>query len=95
MTIPLVWEASGPAGIYPRFTGEFQLTALDPDRSELRISGRYRPAPGTPSEIPGDTPLRSVARDTVRSFLRQIAHGLEQQHAHRTTAAPSGRGHGS
>lgn len=81
VTIPFVWEASGPAGIYPRFTGEFQLTALDPDRSELCLSGRYRPAPGTPSGIPGDTPLRGIARDTVRWFLRQIAHGLEQQHA--------------
>lgn len=79
--IPLLWEASGPAGIYPRFSGEFQLTALDPDRSELRLSGRYRPAPGTPSQIPADTPLSSVARDTVRSFLREIAHGLEQQYA--------------
>jgi Rrf2 family protein len=92
VTIPFIWEASGPAGIYPRVAGEFELTALDTDRSELRLSGRYRPAPGTPSEVQGDAPLKGIARATVRAFLRRIAHGLEQEHTHRAAVAPSRRG---
>jgi len=76
---PLIWEATGPGGVFPRFHGEFQLTALDPERSELRVSGSYRPAPRTNGHLPPE-PLRSqAAHATLRDFLRRIANGLEHQ----------------
>ena len=75
VTIPLVWEASGPAGIYPRFEGDLRLTALDPERSELRLSGRWRPAPGTSGQARDGTTPGRIARGTLRSFLRRIQSG--------------------
>lgn len=80
VVIPLIWEASGPAGIFPRFEGELRLSSLDPDRSELRLSGRYRPPLGKAGQALSDTLLTRLARATLRSFLRRIAQGLEQEY---------------
>lgn len=79
--IPLIWEVTGPGGIFPRFQGEFQLAALDPQRSELRVSGSYRPAPAASGQLPPGTLRDRAARATMRVFLRRIASGLEHEHA--------------
>lgn len=81
LVIPLIWEASGPAGIFPRFEGELRLSPVDPERSELRLSGRYRPPLGKAGQALNDTLLTRVARATLRSFLRRVAQGLEHEHA--------------
>ena len=80
LVIPLIWEASGPAGIFPRFEGELRLTPLDPERSELRLSGRCRPPPGKAGQAFSDTVLTRLAHATLRSFLRRVAGGLEREH---------------
>ncbi len=81
LVIPLIWEASGPAGIFPRFEGDLRLSPLDPDRSELCLSGRYRPPLGKAGQALNDALLTPFARATLRSFLRRIAHELEHEHA--------------
>ncbi len=83
LTIPLVWEASGPAGIFPRFEGDLRLRSIDPERSELGLSGRYRPPLGKAGQAISETLLTRLARATVRSFLRRIARGLENEHSPR------------
>jgi Rrf2 family protein len=82
--IPLIWEATGSRGVFPRFQGELQLTALDPERSELRLSGEYRPLSGANGHLPADALGRRAAHAPMRPFLRRIANGLEREH---TTAA--------
>jgi len=84
--IPLVWEATGADGIFPRFQGELELIGLDPDRSELRVRGGYRPAPGGGGLPQSDTLRRRAARAALRRFLRRIASGLEDEHGHAATA---------
>jgi Rrf2 family protein len=84
---PLIWEVAGPGGVFPRFHGELQLTALDPERSELRVCGSYRPAPGTDGQPAREALRRRAARATLRDFLRRIANGLEHEHAPTATAA--------
>jgi Rrf2 family protein len=81
LVIPLIWEASGPAGIFPRFEGEFRLSPVDPERSELRLSGRYRPPIAQAGQALNDTSLTRLARATLRSFLRRIAQGLEHEYS--------------
>ncbi|HXW87660.1 MAG TPA: Rrf2 family transcriptional regulator [Streptosporangiaceae bacterium] len=81
LVIPFIWESAGPAGIFPRFEGEMRLIALDPDRSEFCLSGRYRPPAGRPGQVLNDALLTRIAKATVRSFLRRTARGLEQEHA--------------
>lgn len=77
LVIPFVWEASGPGGIFPRFEGDLRLAALDPERSEFRLSGRYRPTLGKAGQVLNDALLTRLAQATMRSFLRRIARGLE------------------
>ena len=80
--VPLVWEVAGADGIFARFQGELGLTGLDPDRSELRVCGRYRLAPSANGDLPSDALQRRTARATTRGFLRRIASGLEDEHGH-------------
>lgn len=77
LTIPLAWEATGPSGLFPRFEGELQLSALDPERSELVLSGRYRPPLGAAGQVLDEALLTRVARATMRSLLRRVARALE------------------
>jgi len=83
LVVPLVWEVSGPGGVFPRFDGDLRLAALDPERSEIRLSGQYRPALGTAGPVSGDALLSRLAQATVRSFLRRVARGLEREQATR------------
>lgn len=78
LAIPLAWEATGPTGLFPRLEGELHLVALDPDRSELRLVGRYRPPLGRAGQVLDEALLARIARATVRSFLRRLARALEE-----------------
>jgi Rrf2 family protein len=79
LTIPVTWEATGPSGLFPRFKGELHVSALDPDRSELQLSGHYRPPLGRAGQALDEALLARVARATVRSLLRRLARALEEE----------------
>lgn len=86
LVLPLVWEATGPLGLFPRFEGRLRLAELDPERCELTLSGHYRPPFGKAGQVLDDAVLTRVARTTLRSFLRRIAQVLEQEPRRPTTA---------
>jgi Rrf2 family protein len=79
LTIPVTWEATGPSGLFPRFKGELHVSDLDPERSELKLSGRYRPPLGRAGQALDEALLARVAQATVRSLLRRLAHTLEEE----------------
>ena len=78
LRVTIVWEATGAGALFPRFEGRLDLVDLDPERCELSLSGRYRPPLGRAGQALDDVLLGRVARATVRSLLRRVAHGLEQ-----------------
>jgi Rrf2 family protein len=86
LVIPLIWEATGPQGLFPRFEGELRLAGLDPERCELNVSGHYRPPLGRAGQVLDDALLARVARAVLRSFLRRIARGLEEEPRRPVTA---------
>ncbi|MFI5036714.1 MAG: Rrf2 family transcriptional regulator [Acidimicrobiales bacterium] len=88
LVIPVTWEATGPSGLFPRFNGELRVTAVDPDRSELNLSGRYRPPLGRAGHAIDDALLARVASATVRSLLRRVARALEEDPLPRSAGAP-------
>ena len=92
LVIPLTWEATGPLGLFPRFEGKLQITDLDPERCELTLTGHYRPPPGRTGQILDDALLARIARVTLRSLLRRVAHALEEEtrhpHGRRYAVAP-------
>lgn len=88
LVIPVTWEATGPSGLFPRFNGDLRVTALDPDRSELNLSGRYRPPLGRAGHVIDDALLARVARATIRSLLRRMARALEEDPLSRPAGKP-------
>jgi len=89
LVIPFIWEAAGPGGIFPRFEGDLKLVAIDPERSEFQLAGRYRPPAGRVGQVLNDALLTRLARATLRSFLRRVARGLEQEQPSQDTIAGS------
>jgi hypothetical protein len=78
LVLPVTWAANGPSGLFPRFEGEFHVAALDPDRTEVDLAGKYRPSLGPMGQALDEALLNHVAHATIRSFLRRIARGLEE-----------------
>ena len=78
LRVAVAWEATGASALFPRFEGTLELVDLDPERCQLSLSGRYRPPLGRAGQALDDALLGRVARATLRSLLRRVAHGLEQ-----------------
>ena len=71
----VTWEAGGARGPSSRFEGQLELSALDPDRTQVRLHGIFRPPP---QAAEGDASLTDrLSRATVRSAMREIAHTIE------------------
>ncbi|MHB2022185.1 MAG: RrF2 family transcriptional regulator [Mycobacteriales bacterium] len=87
LVVPLSWEATGASGLFPRFEGELLLRALDPERAELCLSGRYRPPLGSAGQVLDAALLAHVAHATIRALLRRVARALEPAPARRLGAA--------
>ncbi|MDA8381116.1 MAG: Rrf2 family transcriptional regulator [Actinomycetota bacterium] len=78
IALPLAWEATGRSGLFPRLDGELRLCAIDPERTELRLTGHYCPPFGKAGMVVDDALMARVARSTVRSFLRRVARALDE-----------------
>lgn len=74
----LTWEAGGSRGPLSRFEGVLAVRAVDDERSELRVAGRFRPplAAATDPDL-----MERLSRVTMRTALREIAKTLEEQPA--------------
>jgi Rrf2 family protein len=73
--IRVTWEAGGAPGPASRFEGQLELSTIDPDRTQLRLHGIFRPPP---QAAEGDASLTDrLSRATVRSAMREIAHTIE------------------
>lgn len=78
LVIPLVWEAAGPLGLFPRFEGKLCLAGVDQERCELSLSGHYRPPFGKAGQVLDEALLTRAAQALLRSLLRRVARGLEE-----------------
>jgi len=88
LVVPVSWEATGPSGLFPRFEGALRVSTIDPLRSSIDLSGRYRPPLGRAGQVLDEALLGSVAHATMRSLLRRIARVLEEQPPVRRGAGP-------
>ncbi|MDA8301473.1 MAG: Rrf2 family transcriptional regulator [Actinomycetota bacterium] len=87
--LPITWEATGPSGLFPRMEAEVVVRALDAERSELHLRGRYHPPLGRAGQLLDEALLHRVAKATVRGFLRRVAHALEADLEPGSLEAPS------
>jgi len=70
LVIPLTWQATGPSRLFPRLEAELRVVALDQERAELSLSGRYCRRSGGPVRCSMTrcwpaSPVRRCARSCV------------------------------
>jgi Rrf2 family protein len=92
----LSWHLAGP-GLACRFDADVRVSALDPQRSEVRVEGTWYQLP-TAGAMLAKAELEQKAHATVRCFLRNLARALERDAASKDSlpspqggAARSGR----
>jgi hypothetical protein len=77
MFLPIVWEATGTPGLFPRLEAELVLAALGPGLTQLSLRGSYRPPLGQIGRVLDRTLLHRVAEASVKGFVDRLARTIE------------------
>jgi hypothetical protein len=77
MLLPIVWEATGTPGLFPRMEAEVVLAALGPALTQLSLRGSYRPPLGPIGRVVDRTLLHRVAEASVKGFVDRVARTIE------------------
>lgn len=83
--LPFTWRPASGTGLLPDLDGDIELGALGDDRTQIAISGRYRPPLGSLGRAVDRVLLHRVAEATVKDFLDRVAAAL----AHPPQPAPT------
>lgn len=75
--LDLAWQATLAAGSESRLDAAVELWALGPERTRIRLDGRFRPPTTDTSSTEPDGVARRLADATVRAFLRGAALAIE------------------
>ncbi len=78
VTVPLTWEASGYAGMFPVMDATMQVIRVSPSTSRIVFWGRYDPPLGRPGRMVDRYVAHQVARMTVRGFVHAVARRLAE-----------------
>lgn len=77
MLLPILWEATGRPGLFPRMEAEVVLAALGPGLTQLSLRGSYRPPLGPIGRVFNRALLHRVAEASVKGFVDQVARAIE------------------
>lgn len=80
LAIPITWRATGARNLFPRLTGEIEVTRTSVDRSQLRLRASYDPPFGWIGDVVDRLLLERVARLTVTDWLERVADDLESSY---------------
>jgi hypothetical protein len=76
-TLPLRWEATGPAGeLFPVLDANLIAVPEGPEKTRLTLTGAYRPPLGRLGATLDNAVLNRVAHATVRALLSSLADVL-------------------
>lgn len=74
--LPLTWRATGPRTLFPSLDADLEIASLGAHRTQLSISGRYRPPLGAVGRALDRAMLHRVAEATVKDFLDRVGEIL-------------------
>jgi len=77
MLLPIVWEATGRPGLFPRMEAEVVLAALGPGLTQLSLRGTYQPPLGPIGRVVDRALLHRVAEASVKGFVDRVARTIE------------------
>jgi hypothetical protein len=78
-SVPMTWEPGRPGGLFPRLEGDLEIGALGQDRTQLALSGSYRPPLGVVGRLADRLLLHRVAEATVKDFVDRLAAELSAE----------------
>lgn len=89
-TIALLWEATGPAALFPRLDGSLDVLSLGHQMTQVTLFARYDPPLGVIGAGIDRLVLHHLAEHTIRAFLQDVAQRLEALDCdgHRSAAGP-------
>ncbi|MHB1710365.1 MAG: hypothetical protein ACYCV7_03025 [Acidimicrobiales bacterium] len=84
--IPLIWEAVGAPGLFPRLDANVELAPLSASLTQLTFFGSYSPPLGKLGRKLDNLLLHRVAELTIRAFLQDMASRIVESSAGSTGA---------
>lgn len=76
VTVPLLWEATGTPGLFPKMEADLTLTAVGPERCHLAFRGSYRPPLGPVGRALDQGLLHRIAESSVKGFVDRLATAI-------------------
>lgn len=77
LAIPITWRATGAGLLFPRLTGELEISRRSVDKSRMRIQASYDPPFGWIGDVLDRLLLERIAQLTVADWLERVAASLE------------------
>ncbi len=77
LAIPVTWRATGAGLLFPRLTGEIEISRRSVDKSRMRIQASYDPPFGWIGDVLDRLLLERIAQITVTDWLERVAGSLE------------------
>ena len=75
-TVPLMWDATGSPGLFPKMLADLLVAPLGSARAQLTFRGSYEPPLGIVGEALDRALLHRVAEASVKGFLDRVAAAL-------------------
>ena len=88
-SIPIIWEATGTPGLFPRMEGELVVADLGEGLTQVALRGSYEPPLGVVGRALDRTLFHRVAEASVKQFLDRIALALARGANGETDKGPS------
>ncbi len=79
MLLPVRWNATGPAALFPSLDGDLEVGALGPGRTQLSLSATYTPPLGRVGKVLDRALLHRLAEATVKDFLDRLGASLQDR----------------
>lgn len=74
--VPLRWQATGAAGLFPALDADLEIAPLGPHRTQLAMSARYVPPLGALGRAIDRAMLFRVAEATLKDFLDRVGEAV-------------------
>jgi hypothetical protein len=87
--LPLTWRATGPGRLFPSLDADIEVAPLGPSRTQVALSGRYKPPLGWVGLALDRALLHRVAEATVKDFVEKAGEEIVAMAA---VAAATGTG---
>ncbi len=77
--LPISWKATGTPALFPTLDAFIELAPLGEERTQLSLSGTYRPPLGRLGRAADRALLHRVAESAIKDFLDRIAAAIQDR----------------